>query len=186
MIGVLALQGGVIEHIKAIERCGEKAAEVRTKDDLKNADALIIPGGESTTLFKLMERAGLDSAIRERAKKGMPVFGTCAGLIVIAKDIINNGSQGLGLIDISVKRNDYGRQVDSFEDEITIKGMDEPFSAVFIRAPIVKSYGKKVEVLAKHKNHPVLLRQGNNLAASFHPELSDDIRVHRLFLKLLH
>ncbi|MBN1157434.1 pyridoxal 5'-phosphate synthase glutaminase subunit PdxT [Candidatus Woesearchaeota archaeon] len=183
MIGVLALQGGVIEHVRMLERCGKKAIEVRAKDDLKKVNALILPGGESTTLFKLMKRQGLDTEIKKRAKKGMPVFGTCAGMIVLAKEIIDNREQGLGLIDISVKRNDYGRQVDSFEEEIDVRDIGK-VNAVFIRAPIVKSCGKDVEVLARQNKNPILLKQNNILVASFHPELTDDKRVHELFLKM--
>ena len=184
IIGVLALHGSVEEHIKAVRNCGVKAVEVRTTEELSKCAGLIIPGGESTTVMKLLAREGLDKTIISRARKGMPVFGTCTGAIVLSKAIVGNNQPTLGLIDISVRRNAYGRQVDSFESMLDIAGVGK-VKAIFIRASIVESIGKGVKVLAKYKNKPVLVQQGNILAGTFHPELTDDLGLHKYFLKII-
>jgi len=181
-IGVLDLQGAVREHLEMLERLGVPALRVRLPDELDQVDALILPGGESTTVGKLMERRGLDTAIRERAAAGMPVFGTCMGMITMAEEIEGSDQQRLGLMDIGVRRNAFGRQVDSFEAEMDVPALgDEPARAVFIRAPVVTRVGPDVEVLATWEGEPVAVRQGRLLATAFHPELTDDTRFHALF-----
>jgi 5'-phosphate synthase pdxT subunit len=181
-IGVLDLQGAVREHVAVLERIGIPAKRVRLTDELDAVDALIIPGGESTTVGKLMERRGLDTAIRARAAAGMPVFGTCMGMITMAKDIEGSGQQRLGLLDIGVRRNAFGRQVDSFEADLDVPALgEEAVPAVFIRAPVVSRVGPGVEVLAEWEGEPVAVRQGRLLATAFHPELTADTRFHELF-----
>ncbi len=184
-IGVLALQGNFREHIWMLDRCKVKSVEIRKPEQLKWIDALIIPGGESTTLNKLMSWYGLDKAIVDFCKKGKPIFGTCAGAIVLAKEIIGLKQPSLGLIDISVKRNDYGRQVDSFEEELEITPFGTKFKGVFIRAPVIKKIDEGVEVLSVYKQDPVMVRQKNVLIATFHPELTVDKRVHEYFLGMV-
>lgn len=185
VIGVLDLQGAVREHIAVLDRLGVPSVRVRLPDELGTVDGLIIPGGESTTVGKLMERCGLDEAIRRRAVSGMPVFGTCMGMIVLAKRIENSDQQRLGLLDILVRRNAFGSQVDSFEAEIDMPLMgDQPVPAVFIRAPIVLEAGPGVTVLGEWDGLPVAVRQGRILGAAFHPELTDDTRFHELFVQL--
>jgi 5'-phosphate synthase pdxT subunit len=174
-IGVLAVQGNVREHVAALHRLGADALEVRKPDQLDGLDGLVIPGGESTTFVRLMRLYGLDEAVRRF--RG-PVLGTCAGMIVL-------GREHLGLVDVAVARNAYGRQVASFEADLRLAGEDEPLRGVFIRAPRVEDAGPDVEVLAELDGEPVLLRQGRFLVASFHPELTDDTRVHELFLDLV-
>jgi 5'-phosphate synthase pdxT subunit len=185
-IGVLALQGDFREHIAILEKLHVDAVEVRTKDELDSIDGLIIPGGESTTMMKLLVKYGLDQEIIRRNKEGMAIFGTCAGAIVLAKTIDNfEGQKTLNLIDISIDRNAYGRQIDSFEASISINGLKKDLNAVFIRAPIIRRVGKGVLLLAKHNGEPVLLKKGNVLVGTFHPELSDDTRVHEIFLEMV-
>ncbi|HAA89716.1 MAG: Glutamine amidotransferase subunit PdxT [Thermoanaerobacterales bacterium 50_218] len=182
-IGVLAVQGAFREHIEALRRCGCAVFEVRKKEELESVDGLVIPGGESTTIGKLISDFGLADVIRERAKHGMPVFGTCAGAVLLAKEIIGSEQPTLGLMDIRVRRNAYGRQVDSFEAdlEVPVLGSD-PFPGVFIRAPLIEEVGADAEVLATYKQGIVLVRQGKMLAATFHPELTSDLRLHHYFL----
>lgn len=184
--GVLALQGDVREHGRALERAGAAAVEVRYADQLADVDALVMPGGESTTIGKLLERFQLWEPLRERARSGMPLYGTCAGLILMASEVtgIHDAPHRMGLLDITVERNAYGRQVDSFETDLSVSGMDEPFRAVFIRAPLVTRCGADVEVLAEHEGSPVLVRTGSLLASTFHPEMTGDNRVHELFLEI--
>jgi pyridoxal 5'-phosphate synthase pdxT subunit len=172
-IGVLALQGNFREHATMLRRLGAEAVEVRKPEQLDGLDGLIVPGGESTTFVRLMRLYGLEDAIRAFQQ---PVLGTCAGLIVLDRD-------HLGLVDVEVARNAYGRQVSSFEADLELAGEDEPLRGVFIRAPRVTAAGDGVEVLAKLDGEPVLLRQGRFLVATFHPELTDDKRVHELFLE---
>ncbi|HZP74310.1 MAG TPA: pyridoxal 5'-phosphate synthase glutaminase subunit PdxT [Gaiellaceae bacterium] len=172
-IGVLAVQGNFREHVQMLRRLGADGVEVRKPEQLSGLDGLVIPGGESTTFMRLMQLYGLDEAIRRFER---PVFGTCAGMIVLDRD-------HLGLVDISVRRNAYGRQVASFETELHVTGESEPVHAVFIRAPWIDAAGAGVEVLAELDGHPVLAREGRYLVASFHPELTDDTRLHRLFLE---
>ena len=174
-IGVLALQGNFREHIAVLRRLGADAVEVRKPEELDGLDGLVIPGGESTAITRLSKIYGLEEAIRRFAG---PIFGTCAGMILLARD-------QLGLIDVGVERNAYGRQVASFEADLDLAGEEEPLRGVFIRAPRVTEAGPDVEVLAQLEGDPVLLRQGRFLVASFHPELTEDTRVHERFLELV-
>ena len=185
-IGVLALQGDFAEHLAMLARIGVDAREVRKAGDLEGVDALIIPGGESTTIGKLMARYGLDEAIRARAEHGMPIYGTCAGLILLAKEIEGSDQPRLGLMDIAVIRNAFGRQIESFEADIPFAPTPEqPVRGVFIRAPIVARVGAGVQTLSVFDGKIVAVQQGNLLATAFHPELTDDTRVHRYFLSLV-
>jgi len=184
-IGVLALQGDVREHARALDALGADVVEVRTLGDLSAVDALVLPGGESTTISMLLESSGLFEPVWQRLRDGMPAFGTCAGMILLAADVLDGrpDQRFFGVVDIRVRRNAFGRQVDSFEAGLDVAGVDGgPVDAVFIRAPFVESAGDGVDVLAAVDGHPVLVRQGPVLAAAFHPELSDDLRVHQLFL----
>jgi 5'-phosphate synthase pdxT subunit len=174
-IGVLAVQGNFREHVAVLRRLGAEPVEVRKPEELEGLDGLIIPGGESTAITRLMRLYGIEDAIRRFER---PVFGTCAGMILLDRD-------HLGLIDVAVSRNAYGRQVASFEADLALAGEDEPLRGVFIRAPRVAEAGPGVEVLAEHEGEPVLLRDGRFLVASFHPELTDDTRVHERFLQLV-
>lgn len=177
-IGVLASQGGFARHVLMLEQLGADAVEVRTPDDLAELDGLVIPGGESTTIMKAIERDGLEPAITAHAEAGRPVLGTCAGMIVL-------DSEHLGLIDAVARRNAFGRQAQSFEAPLEFEGVgDERIEAVFIRAPWIDSAGAGVEVLASWEGHPVAVRDGNVLAVSFHPELTDDPRVHALLMAM--
>ena len=175
-IGVLALQGDFEAHEKALARAGALAVEVRTREDLGAVDGLIIPGGESTTMLKLLHREGLFEPLRSFGEK-KPVFGTCAGAILLATEVTNPVQESLGLIDIGVERNGYGRQLDS-----RIVRLEDGYEAVFIRAPIIRSVGEGATVLAHYGPDPVLVEQGRHLVATFHPELTDDTRVHDLFI----
>ena len=184
-IGILALQGDVREHAAALTALDADVVEVRVPDDLAAVDALVLPGGESTTMSLLLQSSGLFDPIAERLGDGMPAFGTCAGMILLATDVLDGrpDQRSFGMIDIAVRRNAFGRQVDSFETELDVAGVPGgPVPAVFIRAPFVASVGEGVEVLAEVDGHPVVCRQGDVLVAAFHPELSDDLRLHRLFL----
>ncbi|OYT70229.1 MAG: pyridoxal 5'-phosphate synthase glutaminase subunit PdxT [Armatimonadetes bacterium JP3_11] len=185
-IGVLALQGDFVEHRAMLARIGVDSCEVRKLSDLESVDALIIPGGESTTIGKLLTRYELDKAIRTRAEQGMPIYGTCAGLILLAQEIEGSTQPRLGLMDIAVVRNAFGRQIESFEADIPFKPTPErPVRGVFIRAPIVSKVGAGVEVLSEFDGNIVAVQQGNLLATAFHPELTDDERVHRYFLNMI-
>ncbi len=177
-IGVLAAQGDFAAHAQALTSLGAEGIEVRTADQLNDVDGLVIPGGESTTIMKAIERDDLEPAIRAHLDRGRPVFGTCAGLIVAGRD-------HLGLLDATARRNAYGRQLQSFECDLEVEGLgEEPLRAVFIRAPTVDSHGDGVEVLARHEGHPVVVREGQVLACAFHPELTDDSRLHALFMAM--
>lgn len=180
--GVLALQGDFREHAEMFSRAGATPVLVRTPEDLALVDVLAIPGGESTTIGRLARTHGLVEPIRERAARGMPIFGTCAGMIVMAREV-EGGTPLLSLMDITVRRNAYGRQVDSFEADLEVAGVG-PVRAVFIRAPVVERVGPDVKVLAEHGGHPVVVRQGNLLAASFHPEIAGDPRLHERVLAM--
>jgi pyridoxal 5'-phosphate synthase pdxT subunit len=188
-IGVLALQGDFEAHRKAVAAAGLDAREVRTSAELRSADALVLPGGESTTMWKLMEGTGLVEAIRELAASGRPVLATCAGAILLSRRITNPDREGLGLLDVTTVRNAYGRQLDSAV--VQLSDLDraalgaEPLEAVFIRAPRFRDLGPRVEVLARRDGDPVLVRAGNLLAATFHPELAADDRIHRLFARMV-
>ncbi|MDQ6789728.1 MAG: pyridoxal 5'-phosphate synthase glutaminase subunit PdxT [Candidatus Dormibacteraeota bacterium] len=186
LIGVLALQGAFREHVRALEAAGAQTRLVRLKEDLKGLDGLVIPGGESTTMTMLMERMGLLEAVRQAVSSGLPTLGTCAGMILLA-DRIGDGlpqQESLHALDIAVRRNGYGRQLDSFEAELEVSGLEGgSFPGVFIRAPVVDDAGS-TEVLASHEGRPVAVRQGSVMALAFHPELSGDLRLHREFLRL--
>lgn len=182
-IGVLALQGSVAEHLRALAECGVEGVPVLWPDDLNDLAGLIIPGGESTTIGKLCRRYGVDTRIKERAAQGMPVYGTCAGMIMLAKHIGGSEQAHLGLMDIDVARNAFGRQVESFEADLYVPELgEEPVRAVFIRAPYARAAGPGVQVLADIDGKIVLARQGQFLASAFHPELTDDRRLHRYFV----
>ena len=186
LVGVLALQGAFAAHGRALAELGVAALEVRTPDDLEQVDALVLPGGESTTMSMLLDSSGLFDPLAKRIDDGLAVFGTCAGMILLATEVLDGrpDQHSFGAIDLVVRRNGYGRQVDSFETDLSIDGLDDGlFHAVFIRAPLVDSAGPAVEVLARHEGHPVLARQGRVLVAAFHPELSADRRLHQLFLQ---
>jgi 5'-phosphate synthase pdxT subunit len=184
-VGVLALQGAFGLHAVALTDLGARPVEVRTPGDLARVQALVMPGGESTTMSMLLESSGLFDAIAERLDDGMPVFGTCAGMILLASDVIDGRSdqRSFGAVDLAVRRNGYGRQVDSFEANLDVTGLDSPFPAVFIRAPVVESAGPEVTVLALHEGRPVLAQQGHVTVAAFHPELAGDSRLHARFLQ---
>jgi 5'-phosphate synthase pdxT subunit len=181
-VGLLALQGDFEAHSRAVRSAGGDPFEVRTPSELASADALIIPGGESTTIRKLATDYGLLEPLRERAHDGLPIFGTCAGMIACARTITDGDVPILGIVDIDVRRNAYGRQAQSFEADIDVEGIGE-MRAVFIRAPRVERVGSGVEILADHDGSPVVLRHARVLLAAFHPELTDDDRLHRLFLE---
>jgi 5'-phosphate synthase pdxT subunit len=189
-VGVLALQGAFARHIAALGQLGVETAEVRRPHDLEAVGALVMPGGESGTMSMLLERAELFDPIAERLDAGMPAFGTCAGMILLGTEILDGrpDQRCFGRIDLSVRRNGYGRQVDSFDIALDVKGLDAPFEASFIRAPVVERVGEDVDVLASVDGRPVLCRSGPVLVAAFHPELpapdgSSDLRIHRRFLE---
>ena len=184
-IGVLALQGAVKEHIQHIELIGHDAVAVKTSDDLRGIDGLILPGGESTTIGKMLERNDLLEPIKAMAQQGVPMFGTCAGLILLAKKIRNSKTPHLGLMDVEVERNSFGRQVDSFEVPLSIPSIGEEITAVFIRAPHIVSIGEHVEILATYEERIVLARDGQFLGCSFHPELTDDVRILEFFIGMV-
>ncbi|MEY3680088.1 MAG: Glutamine amidotransferase subunit PdxT [Actinomycetota bacterium] len=183
-IGILALQGAFAAHREALSELGAECRLVRLPEHLSGLDGLVIPGGESTTMSNLVQSSGLTDPLRTALDEGLPVFGTCAGMILLASRIEDGRDDQIHLdaMSLSVRRNAYGRQVDSFETDLDIDGLDGEFHAVFIRAPLVTSMGPEVRVLATHGDHAVLVAEGNRMACSFHPELTADRRVHRLFL----
>jgi pyridoxal 5'-phosphate synthase pdxT subunit len=184
-VGVLALQGAVGRHVDALTALGAAAVPVRTPDDLTAVEALVVPGGESTTISRLLESSGLFDALAERLAAGMPALGTCAGMILLAADVLDGrpDQRCFAAIDVAVRRNAFGRQVDSFQADLDVAGLEGgPFPAVFIRAPVVERIGDGVDVLATVDGRPVLCRQGDVTVAAFHPELSGDLRLHRRFL----
>ena len=182
-VGVLALQGAFREHVAAVTRLGATAREVRQLKDIDGIDALIIPGGESTTMGKLLNEWNMLEPLRQRILDGMPVYGSCAGLILLCRDIENSDQPRLGVLDATVRRNAFGRQVDSFETALTIPEVGaDPIPAVFIRAPVITGVGAGVTVLAEVNGQAVAVRQNNILATSFHPELTPDTRMHSYFL----
>ena len=180
-IGVLAIQGDFAAHARALSRIGVAAIEIRRAAELMNVEGLIIPGGESTTMLKFVQEENLAQPIKSFAERGKPIFGTCAGAILLARDVQNPPQVSLALIDIAVARNAYGRQVDSFINEVDTTMAGGKLEAVFIRAPRILSVGPGVEIIARHGDEPVMVREKNILAATFHPELTVDERVHRLF-----
>ncbi len=186
-VGVLALQGAFAEHVVAFRRLGAEVSEVRTPAHLAEVDALAMPGGESTTMSKLLATSELFDAIHVRLAGDMPVFGTCAGMILLATEVTDGrpDQRSFGVLDIAVRRNGYGRQIDSFEEDLIVQGLDVPFRAVFIRAPVVERVGEGVTVLAEADGLPVLVqggRHGQIFASSFHPEITADLAIHQLFL----
>ena len=182
-VGVLALQGAFREHVAAVTRLGATAREVRQLKDIDGIDALIIPGGESTTMGKLLNEWNMLEPLRQRILDGMPVYGSCAGLILLCREIENSDQPRLGVLDATVRRNAFGRQVDSFETDLSIPEIGaDPIPAVFIRAPVITGVGAGVTVLAEVKGQAVAVRQNNILATSFHPELTPDTRMHSYFL----
>ncbi|MDI9368169.1 MAG: pyridoxal 5'-phosphate synthase glutaminase subunit PdxT [Thermotogota bacterium] len=185
-IGVLGIQGAIQEHLSILRKAGVEPSWVKDRKELDSVMALVMPGGESTTMIKLLKRFEMWETLRDRIEDGMPVLATCAGMILLSKTIENVVNQdSLGVLDISVKRNGYGRQINSFEVDLRIDEIGpEPFRAVFIRAPKIESICDEVRVLTSYEELPVLVRQGNVLAASFHPELTGDLRIHRYFLKM--
>jgi 5'-phosphate synthase pdxT subunit len=186
-VGVLGLQGDVREHLGALETAGASPVIVKRPEELQSVDALVLPGGESTTIGKLLDRFGLLGPLAERVERGMPVYGTCAGMILLAARIEgrDEAPHRIAALDVTVVRNGYGRQVDSFEADVDVKGFDYPFRAVFIRAPLVEEAGPRVEVLSEVDGRPVLVREGPILASSFHPEMTGDARIHEMFLSML-
>jgi len=184
-VGVLSLQGAVREHIHSIKACGAEAVPVKWPNDLEELDALVLPGGESTTMRRLIDRYELMEPLREFAKSGKPMFGTCAGLVLLAKTIVGYAEPHLGVMDVTVERNSFGRQVDSFEAELTVGGIDDVFNAVFIRAPHIVSVGPDTEILCEHAGKIVMARSGQFLGCSFHPELTDDHRITEYFLSMI-
>ena len=185
-IGVLGLQGDFREHVETLRMMGVETLVVKLPEDLELIDGLIIPGGESTTMGRIMVEVGLKEPLREKIEEGMPVFGTCAGMILLSKRVEGYEQPLLEVLDVEIERNAYGRQVESFEVDIEIPELgDRPFRAIFIRAPKIKKLGEGVEVLAEYDGDPVLVRQGNILASSFHPELTQDTRVHEYFMRMV-
>jgi 5'-phosphate synthase pdxT subunit len=185
-VGVLALQGATRPHLEVLARLGVAAREVRTPEDLAEVEAVVLPGGESTTMSFLLDSSGLRAPLRARLDAGLPAFGTCAGMILLAAEVIDGrpDQESLGAIDVSVRRNAFGRQRESFEADLDVEGLEGgSFHAVFIRAPVVERIGAGVEVLAEVGGRAVLCRSGNITVSSFHPELSDDLRLHRRFLE---
>ncbi|MBT2583976.1 pyridoxal 5'-phosphate synthase glutaminase subunit PdxT [Planococcus sp. ISL-109] len=184
-IGVLALQGAVREHVQAIQACGAQAVVVKKAADLAELDGLVLPGGESTAMRRLIDRADMLEPLKQFAYAGKPVFGTCAGLVLLASKIDGQEDAHLGVMDITVARNSFGRQVDSFEADLDIKGIETPFPAVFIRAPHIVNAGTRVDVLCEYDGRIVLAKSGPFLGCSFHPELTGDHRLMKLFLDMV-
>jgi pyridoxal 5'-phosphate synthase pdxT subunit len=184
-IGVLALQGAVREHIKAVESCGVEAVEIKHKEELKDVDGLILPGGESTTMRRLIDKYDFMDALKEFADEGKPMFGTCAGLILLAKNLVGYDNPHIGVMDVTVERNSFGRQRESFEADLNIKDVAQVFPAVFIRAPHIVDVGENVEILCKHDDRIVVAREGQFLGCSFHPELTEDYRFTSYFVDMV-
>ncbi len=184
-IGVLALQGAVSEHIDMLKRAGAEAFPVRKKEEIEKIDGLIIPGGESTTMGRLIKAFELEETIRKRFSEGMPIYGTCAGMILLSSEIEGFDQFKFGFIHLTIVRNAFGRQVDSKEIDLTVKGFDTPFHAIFIRAPVGKNPGTNVEVLSEVPEGIVFARENNVLVSAFHPELGTDLRVHQYFLDMV-
>ena len=187
LVGVLALQGAFDAHARRLAELGVESRLVKDISDLDGLDGIILPGGESTTMSNLLVASGLGAVLTSRLHDGLPVFGTCAGMIMMAHTIHDGRPDQISFdaMDIKVRRNGYGRQNDSFEQDISITSLDSPFHALFIRAPVIESMGSNVEVLASVDEHPVLVRQAQALASSFHPELVSDLRVHEIFLSMI-
>lgn len=189
LIGVLALQGAVAEHLRALEAAGAETRTVRRPVELEGLKGLVVPGGESTTMARLAAPVKMFEAVRQRSQEGMAIFGTCAGLILLAQEVVDAGAlEGFSRIrglDVVARRNGYGSQLDSFTETLQVAGLDSPLEAVFIRAPLIEDVGYGVEVLAQAGDKPVAVRQGNILATSFHPELTADHRLHEVFVEMV-
>jgi len=184
-IGVLALQGAVREHIKSLEACRVEAVAVKRKEELEELDGLILPGGESTAIRRLIDKYNFMDALKEFARAGKPMFGTCAGLILLARELVGFDESHIGVMDIKVERNSFGRQVDSFEADLTINGVADSFPAVFIRAPHIVEAGENVEILSKHDDRIVAAREGQFLGCSFHPELTENHAITAYFVEMV-
>ncbi len=186
-VGVLAIQGDFLEHRQALERIGVDAPEIRLPHQLDDVEGLIIPGGESTTIVQLIDIYGFRKTLKAKSKAGMPIWGTCAGMIVIASSLSDHRPEPLGLMNIDVSRNAFGRQIDSFEQDLTVEDLEgPPFHGVFIRAPAVKKVGDGVRVIASlDDGRPVAVRQDSLFATAFHPELTDDTRIHEMFVRIV-
>ncbi|GGI18527.1 pyridoxal 5'-phosphate synthase glutaminase subunit PdxT [Gottfriedia solisilvae] len=184
-IGVLALQGAVQEHINAIKASGAEAVIVKRVEHLEGLDGIVLPGGESTAMRKLLDHIGLLQPLKDKIENGLPAFGTCAGMILLSKEIANDDTVHLGVMDMVSERNAFGRQVDSFEVNIPIKGVCEDFPSVFIRAPFIRSVSGDAEVIAEHDGNIVAVKQNHMLAASFHPELTNDYRLMNYFVSMV-
>ncbi|UII55975.1 pyridoxal 5'-phosphate synthase glutaminase subunit PdxT [Cytobacillus spongiae] len=184
-IGILGLQGAVREHARSVEACGAEAVVIKQKQQLEEVDGLILPGGESTTMRKLIDKYDFMGVLKEFAQSGKPIFGTCAGLILLSKTIIGYDEPHIGVMDVTVERNSFGRQRESFEADLDIAGIEGAFNAVFIRAPHIVSAGENVEILAKHKDRIVLAKEGQFLGCSFHPELTEDHRLTQYFIDMV-
>ncbi len=186
VIGVLALQGAVAEHIRILELCGAEVIPIKKPEEIDRIQALVIPGGESTTIGKLMVKYSFAKKIKDAHKQGMPIFGTCAGLVLVAKQLTEGKQPLLGLIDIKVKRNAFGRQRESFEADLGIPELGtDSFPCVFIRSPWIEYTGPKVKVMSRFNNKVVMAREGNVLVSAFHPELTEDLRIHRYFVDMV-
>jgi pyridoxal 5'-phosphate synthase pdxT subunit len=184
-VGVLALQGAVREHVRSIEESGAEAVVIKSKEQLREVDGLILPGGESTTMRRLIDKYDFMDDLKQFAADGKPMFGTCAGLILLAKNLVGYDAPHIGTMDVKVERNSFGRQRESFEADLAIKDVAEDFNAVFIRAPHIVEAGENVEVLAKHNGRIVAAREGQYLGCSFHPELTDDHRLTAYFIEMV-
>ncbi|MDF1511110.1 pyridoxal 5'-phosphate synthase glutaminase subunit PdxT [Robertmurraya sp. DFI.2.37] len=184
-VGVLALQGAVREHVQAIEACGAEAVVIKKKEQLANVEGLVMPGGESTAIRRLIDKYDFMDELKKFAQAGKPMFGTCAGLILLARNVVGHDEPHIGVMDVTVERNSFGRQRESFEANLTISGIAENYNAVFIRAPHIVNAGENVEILAKHHERIVMARDGNLLGCSFHPELTDDYRITAYFIEMI-
>ncbi len=184
-VGVLALQGAFREHLQAIEACGAAGVAIKKKEQLEEVDGLIIPGGESTAIRRLIDQYDFMDELKRFASSGKPMFGTCAGLIMLAKNLVGYDKSHIGVMDVTVERNSFGRQRESFEASLDIAGIADDFEAVFIRAPHIVEAGENVEILSKHNGRIVMAREGNLLGCSFHPELTDDYRITDFFIQMI-
>jgi 5'-phosphate synthase pdxT subunit len=186
-IGVLGLQGAFACHLDTLSDLGVVGRRIRRPDDLDGIDGIVLPGGESTTMSNLLISSGLFEPLRSALRSGLPAFGTCAGLILLARNVLDGRADqvNFGSLDVTVRRNGYGRQVDSFESDLLVEGLERPFHAVFIRAPVIEEVATSVTVLATVDGRPVLVREGRVLASSFHPELTPDVRIHQLFIEMV-
>jgi len=187
VVGVLALQGAFHAHARALKRLNIEVREVRLPHELDGLDGIVMPGGESTTMSQLLLSSGVFDVLTQRIVGGLPTMGTCAGLILLAKRVLDARPDQVScsVLDVTVRRNGYGRQIDSFEADIAVKGLETPLTAVFIRAPIIEEVGSDVEILAVHNGAPIVVASQNVLAATFHPELTSDVRFHELFLNMI-